>query len=164
MASASTTSLTSSAVPFPVDLVCGYDISEERKNRFNKDIALKEIKILDYGTLLWAASTLKKEKEDTGGHTLAEDNEYCKFLRYSVDAFVALGGGADKSGYVAKNTLISTIKNEFELIFDIDTLMEGLESVDQDRLDYSTFCALFEQDKKTLGRKGSVLSVRRLLR
>ena len=76
-----------------------------------------------------------------------------------MDAFVALGGGSDKSGYVVKSTLISTIKNEFELVFDIDTLLEGLESVDQDRLDYATFCALFEQDKKTLGRKGSVISV-----
>ena len=113
---------------------------------------MKEIKILDFGVLLWAASVLKKEKEEYGGHTQAEDNEY-------LDAFVALGGGSDKSGYVGKSTLISTIKNEFELIFDIDTLLEGLESVDQDRLDYSTFCALFEQDKKTLGRKGSVISL-----
>jgi hypothetical protein len=30
---------------------------------------------------------------------------------YAVDAFVALGGGTDKSGYVSKTTLISTIKN-----------------------------------------------------
>lgn len=56
------------------EIGCGYEINEERKNRFNKDIALKEIKILDYGVLLWAASVLKKEKEDTGGHTQAEDN------------------------------------------------------------------------------------------
>jgi hypothetical protein len=76
-----------------------------------------------------------------------------------VDAFVALGGGADKSGFVSKNTLISTIKNEFELTFDIETLVEGLEGGDQDRLDYQQFCALFEQDKKTMGRKGSVISV-----
>lgn len=40
-----------------------------------------------------------------------------------VDAFVALGGGADKMGYVSKSTLISTIKNEFELTFDIETLV-----------------------------------------
>lgn len=39
---------------------CGYDISEDRKNRFNKEIALKELKVLDYGVLLWAASVLKK--------------------------------------------------------------------------------------------------------
>jgi hypothetical protein len=56
---------------------CGYDINEERKNRFNKDIAVKEIKILDFGVLLWAASVLKKEKEEYGGNTQAEDNEYC---------------------------------------------------------------------------------------
>ena len=36
-----------------------------------------------------------------------------------VDAFVALGGGADGGGYVRKNTLIDTIKQEFELTFDI---------------------------------------------
>jgi hypothetical protein len=57
-----------------LDVACGYDFNEERKNRLNKEIALKEIKTLDYTTLLWAASSLKKEKEDTGGHTQAEDN------------------------------------------------------------------------------------------
>ena len=44
-----------------------------------------------------------------------------------VDAFVALGGGADGGGYVRKNTLIDTIKQEFELTFDIEALIEGFQ-------------------------------------
>ncbi len=70
-----------------------------------------------------------------------------------MDAFVALGGSSDKSGFVNKSTLINTIKSEFELPFDIETLMEGLEGVEQDRLDYRQFCDLFEHDKRSSGRK-----------
>lgn len=33
-----------------------------------------------------------------------------KIKDYIVDAFVALGGGADQGGYVNKNVLIETIK------------------------------------------------------
>ena len=36
-----------------------------------------------------------------------------------LDAFVALGGGADKEGYVSKEQLISIIKEEFELTIDM---------------------------------------------
>ncbi len=42
-----------------------------------------------------------------------------KNLLILVDAFVALGGSADKSGTVSKTSLIETIKREFELTFDI---------------------------------------------
>lgn len=62
-------------------------------------------------------------------------------------------------GYVSKSTLISTIKNEFELTFDIELLVEGLEGVEQDRLDYSQFCNLFQQENRRLERKGSSNSV-----
>jgi hypothetical protein len=33
------------------------------------------------------------------------------FFIYIVDAFVALGGNSDQSGYVTKGTLIKTLKN-----------------------------------------------------
>jgi hypothetical protein len=45
----------------------------------------------------------------------------------TVDAFVALGGEPDASGYVHKNKIIEILSNEFELTFDIDELLEQLE-------------------------------------
>jgi hypothetical protein len=57
-----------------------------------------------------------------------------------VDAFVALGGGADKGGYVRKSSLIETIKREFELTFDIESIIDGVQG---DSLDYTAFCSIF---------------------
>lgn len=42
----------------------GFKLSEERKTKLNKDILAKQIKILDLNSLYWAATTLKKERED----------------------------------------------------------------------------------------------------
>ncbi len=44
-----------------------------------------------------------------------------------MDAFVALGGSADKSGTVSKTSLIETIKREFELTFDIEAMIDGVQ-------------------------------------
>ena len=62
-----------------------------------------------------------------------------------VDAFVALGGQRDKTGYVNKTNLIETIKREFELTFDIESIIDGVQG---ESLDYSAFCSIFEQDKE----------------
>ena len=61
-----------------------------------------------------------------------------------VDAFVALGGSIDKSNFVSKSNLIETIQREFELTFDIENMIDG---VNGDSLDYDTFCSIFEHDK-----------------
>ena len=37
-----------------------------------------------------------------------------------MDAFVALGGQADKDGTISKSTLIGIIKTEFELTIDME--------------------------------------------
>ncbi len=57
-----------------------------------------------------------------------------------MDAFVALGGSADKSGTVSKTSLIETIKREFELTFDIEAMIDGVQG---ENLDYSSFCSIF---------------------
>ena len=36
-----------------------------------------------------------------------------------LDAFVALGGQADKDGYISKDVLVEIIKTEFELTIDM---------------------------------------------
>ena len=44
---------------------------------------------------------------------------------YKVDAFVAMGGNADRSGYVSKETIINIIKNEFELSYNMEAFLDG---------------------------------------
>ena len=79
---------------------------------------------------------------------------------YSVDAFVALGGNADKSGYVSKTNLMEIVKREFELSLDLEAVIEGLQ---HDNLDYDVFCSIFEQDKeRNEGRLASAASQRSL--
>jgi hypothetical protein len=81
-------------------------------------------------------------------------------MGYAVDAFVALGGLADKSGYVNKNMLMEIVKREFELSLDMEAMIEGVQG---DNLDYDLFCSIFEQDKeKGEGRLASAASQRSL--
>jgi len=44
----------------------------------------------------------------------------------AVDAFVACGGGQDKSGHVRKETLIKIIKQDFGLTIDIEVRCVGV--------------------------------------
>lgn len=53
---------------------CGYDVSEDRKDRLNKELAVKEIRTLDQAVLFWCASVLKKEKEEATGNGEAQTN------------------------------------------------------------------------------------------
>ena len=78
-----------------------------------------------------------------------------------VNAFVAMGGSADRSGIVRKETIINLIKNEFELTFDIEELFEK-SSLHTDELDFQAFCTLFEgnaDDEKSISRANSLLSL-----
>ena len=45
-----------------------------------------------------------------------------------VDAFVACGGNPDKSGHVAKDTLIHIIKESFGLTIDIESLIKQVDT------------------------------------
>ena len=50
-----------------------------------------------------------------------QKSEYCKVIDDLVNAFVALGGNSDGTGFITKNKLIDIMKNEFELPVDINT-------------------------------------------
>jgi hypothetical protein len=41
-----------------------------------------------------------------------------------VDAFVAMGGNPDKSGWIDAKALIKTVKKEFELTIDIEVYLK----------------------------------------
>lgn len=47
-----------------LEIDLGVPVSEERKDRINKDIFNKEVRILDFTVLLNTAAMLKKEKEE----------------------------------------------------------------------------------------------------
>ncbi len=81
-----------------------------------------------------------------------------------VDAFAALGGNIDSSGYVSRNTILEILSSEFEMLFDIDDLLERIE-VSNDELDFDTFRRLFKvsDDPKALSKASSVLSVIKII-
>lgn len=60
-----------------------------------------------------------------------------------VDAFVALGGNPDGTGSVRKDSILDILSKEFDLIFDMDDLLERIE-VSTDDIDFSSFRKLFK--------------------
>jgi hypothetical protein len=60
-----------------------------------------------------------------------------------VDAFVALGGSTDKSGTIAKLTLIGIIKLEFELTIDMEEYLRSIGG-SADEINYYQFCVLLD--------------------
>ncbi|CAK69723.1 unnamed protein product (macronuclear) [Paramecium tetraurelia] len=79
---------------------------------------------------------------------------YCKLKNYQqqledeetitqeyIDAFVALGGQPDRSGYVQKQTIIDIIQQEFELKIDLESFLGDFQG---DKLEFEDFCQLFE--------------------
>lgn len=61
---------------------------------------------MDINVVLNQAAALKKERDESGHGEVTEENEYRNLYPILVDAFVALGGNADKSGVVRKAALI----------------------------------------------------------
>ena len=53
-------------------------ISDERKDKINQEIAQKEIRTLDWHTLLQFFAQLKREKEENFRGDVPEENEYRK--------------------------------------------------------------------------------------
>ena len=51
---------------------------------------------------------------------------YIYVIFYIVDAFVAMGGNADKSGSVQAEMLVNVIKVEFEMTIDIEVPISWL--------------------------------------
>jgi hypothetical protein len=70
-----------------------------------------------------------------------------------LDAFVALGGDADREGTIPKQILIAIIKEEFELTID---MVEYLSRIGDDDIGYNDFCVLL--DAGTSGQPSRVSS------
>jgi hypothetical protein len=101
---------------------------------------------------------MKKQEEEN------MSSEYCIYEYYLydsvVDAFVALGGKAEGSGFIKKDSLLNILSNEFELVLDMDDLLERIE-VSNDDIDFDSFKKLFKisDDPRSLSKASSVLSV-----
>ena len=89
---------------------------------------------IDVPTLL-AALTYLKELELQA----EQENESDEYL----DCFVSLGGQPDKEGFVQKETLISIIKEEFELTIDMEEFLRKVGGDDSD-INYYHFCVLLD--------------------
>ena len=57
----------------------------------------------------------------------------------AVDAFVACGGNADKSGHVKKDTLIKIVKQDFGLTIDIEELIEKIDIDHSGEIEFEEF-------------------------
>lgn len=70
-------------------------------------------------------------------------NETDKDLNEYVDAFTAMGGDPDQSGYVSKIKLINVIKAEFELTIDMEAFLKTIGG-DSDDMTYYEFCIMLD--------------------
>jgi len=73
----------------------------------------------------------------------AEDMEGDDAVNYDyIDAFVAMGGNPDTTGFVKRTKVIDVIK-EFELTIDMDEFMEKIG--EDEELEFDAFCQLFDK-------------------
>mmetsp|Transcript_12924 Transcript_12924/g.31488 ORF Transcript_12924/g.31488 Transcript_12924/m.31488 type:complete len:149 (-) Transcript_12924:2025-2471(-) len=61
----------------------------------------------------------------------------------TIDAFVALGGNEDKTGFVEQKKLVAVVKEEFGMTIKIDRLVDELDKDGDGKLSYDEFAALF---------------------
>ncbi len=101
----------------PFFLACGYNLTVTRIQYLNTFLDDKKIQKIDLQCLL-ALLTYHKEL-DLNNEQEKEADEY-------IDAFVALGGEADQSGYISKDQLIDIIKMEFELTIDMEEFLRKI--------------------------------------
>ncbi|CAD8202149.1 unnamed protein product [Paramecium octaurelia] len=128
----------------------GFLIDQQCKEKIFKEIELRNTQQLDFQTIIFVTKVCKGfESENKHEEQQIHFNEF-------IDAFVALGGEPDASGYVHKNRIIEILKDEFDLQFDIDDFLEQLE-VQNDQLDFDNFKSLFKANNKQSMKKNSSL-------
>lgn len=59
-----------------------------------------------------------------------------------VDAFVACGGQADKSGYILKDTIVRIIKHDFGLTIDIEDMISKVDHEGSGQIRFDDFKVL----------------------
>jgi Ca2+-binding EF-hand superfamily protein len=82
---------------------------------------------IDFGEFLKVVESQKKRAEN-----LDDENDM-------IDAFVACGGQADKSGHVKRDTLVKIIKHDFGLTIDIEDLINKIDSDGSGQIEFDEF-------------------------
>jgi len=113
---------------------CGYRLDDDVLARMNEFIDTKNFAKVDVNMLISAIKWYKDQQ-------LTNDNE--GDVDEYLDAFVALGGEADKEGYISKDVLVEIIKEEFELTIDMVDYLKGIGG-DTDEINYYQFCVLLD--------------------
>jgi len=104
--------------------------TEEELFRFMADVDEDGTGEIEFAEFLRAF-----EKQRGGAQELEDELD-------TLDAFVALGGCADKTGYIDKDQLTDVVK-KFELSIKIDRLTEELDKDHDGKLNFQEFAALF---------------------
>nr|CCA30116.1 unnamed protein product [Neospora caninum Liverpool]CEL71362.1 TPA: unnamed protein product [Neospora caninum Liverpool] len=69
---------------------------------------------------------------------MAEIEEDCAGQIGEIDAWIALGGGRDKSGELDTNKLVKIVNEDFQMTIDIGQLLDHLDLNKDGRIDYKS--------------------------
>jgi len=83
------------------------------------------------------AEFLRAFEKQRGGQQEIEDEED------TIDAFIALGGEPDKTGFIDIKKLVKVVKEEFSMTIKIERLVEELDKDKDGKLNFHEFAALF---------------------
>jgi len=106
--------------------------SEEELFRFMADVDEDGTGEIEFAEFLRAF-----EKQRGGAQELEDEMD-------TIDAFVALGGELDKTGFIDSARLVSVVKDEFGMTIKIERLIEELDKDRDGKLDFKEFAALFQ--------------------
>lgn len=117
----------------------GEQPTDEKMEQIREMFESKGIRRYDVKAALLSWSYLKELN-------LREEDEMDHDIRnfYSVNAFVAMGGNADGTGFVTKKKLRDIITVIFELNVDIDGMLEEAQLDIDDDLNFYQFTCLLE--------------------
>merc|ERR1711972_500994 len=105
--------------------------SEEELFRFMADVDEDGTGEIEFQEFLRAF-----EKQRGGAQELEDELD-------TLDAFVALGGNPDKTGFIDTQRLVHVVKDEFGMTIKIERLIEELDKDRDNKLNYVEFAALF---------------------
>lgn len=83
------------------------------------------------------AEFLRAFEKQRGGQQEIEDEED------TINAFIALGGEPDKSGFIDTKKLVKVVREDFSMTIKIERLVEDLDKDKDGKLNYHEFAALF---------------------
>jgi len=78
------------------------------------------------------------ESQKTQAEQLSKNNDL-------LDAFVACGGNADKTGSVSRETLVKIIKHDFQLTIDLEELIDSVDTDGSGEIEYDEFRVMLSE-------------------